>query len=100
MYDTTELPGDPLTHGGAPVPSTETMYIPPDIRGGDTLMSDGRTLKEWLTEVCDDLKPVFNTKVRLTPAKVTPMRLVVDEGIWEDSANALPPRHHSKAKQA
>ncbi len=26
------------------------------------------------------------------------MRLVVDESIWEDSANALPPRHHSQAK--
>ena len=98
MYDTTELPGDPPTDRGTPVPSTETMYIPPDIRGGDTLMSDGRTLKEWLIEVCDDLKPVFNTKVRPTPARVTPMRLVVDESIWEDSANALPPRHHSQAK--
>ena len=60
-------------------------------------MSDGRTLKEWLTDVCEDLKPVFYTKVRPTPALVTPMRLVVDESVWNDSANSLPPRHHSKA---
>jgi hypothetical protein len=76
------------------------MYIPPDIRGEDLLMSDGRTLKEWLTEVCENNKPVFNTKVRPLPAKVTPMRLVVDESIWHDSANSLAPRHHSQAKHA
>ena len=101
LYDTDELPGGPGPQGGRPmVPSTETMYIPPDIRGEDLLMSDGRTLKEWLTEVCENNKPVFNTKVRPLPAKVTPMRLVVDESIWHDSANSLAPRHHSQAKHA
>jgi hypothetical protein len=99
LYDTDELPSGPKYTGGAPVlESTETMYIPPDIRGGDILMSDGRTLKDWLTEVCETLKPVFNTKVRPTPARVTPMRLEVDESIWNDSANSLQPRHHSQAK--
>ena len=76
------------------------MYIPPDIRGDNIIMSDGRTFKKWLTTVCEDLKPVFNTKVRPTPAKVTPMRLEVDESIWNDSANSLQPRHHSQAKHA
>ena len=91
-YDTTELPSGPNCTGSAPVlESTETMYIPPDIRGEDILMSDGRTLKDWLTQVCETLKPVFNTKVRLTPARVTPMRLEVDENIWNDGANSLQP---------
>jgi hypothetical protein len=100
-YDTIELPSGPYCTGGAPVlESTETMYIPPDIRGEDILMSDGRTLKDWLTQVCETLKPVFNTKVRPTPARVTPMRLEVDENIWNDGANSLQPRHHSQAKHA
>ena len=47
LYDTDELPSGPKYTGGAPVlESTETMYIPPAIRGGDILMSDGRTLKD------------------------------------------------------
>ena len=99
-YDTDYL-GAPLTgEGGPQVPSSESVYIPPDIRGENTLMSDGRTLKHWLTDVCENNKPVFNTKVRPTPALVTPMRLEVDESIWRDSANQLPPRHHSQAKHA
>ena len=87
--------------GSAPVlDSTDTMYIPPDICGEDILMPDRRTLKDWLTQVCETLKPVFNTKVRPTPARVTPMRLEVDENIWNDGANSLQPRHHSQAKHA
>jgi hypothetical protein len=101
LYDTDELSGGPSAGSNRPdVPSTETMYVPPDIRGEDQLMSDGRTLKEWLTETCEDLKPVFNTKVRPTPALVTPMRLEVDESVWNDSKNSLAPRHHSQAKHA
>jgi hypothetical protein len=100
-YDIDELPSRPTEIGSVPVlESTETMYIPPDIRGEDILMSDGRTLKDWLTEVCETIKPVFNTKVRPTPARVTPMRLEVDESIWNDGANSLQPRHHSQAKHA
>jgi hypothetical protein len=100
-YDDDELPSGPINIGSAPVlDSTDTMYIPPDIRGEDILMSDGRTLKDWLTLVCETLKPVFNTKVRPTPARVTPMRLEVDESIWNDGANSLQPRHHSQAKHA
>jgi hypothetical protein len=107
QYDIDELPSGP-SQGSVPpqvsdprgIQSTETMYIPPDIRGGDILMNDGCTLKDWLTDICEDLKPVFNTKVRPTPALVTPMRLEVDESIWSDSANSLQPRHHSQAKHA
>ena len=63
-------------------------------------MLDGRTLKDWLTDMCETIKPVFNTRGRPTPARVTSMRLEVDESIWNDSANSLQPRHHSQAKHA
>ena len=64
------------------------------------MMIDGRSLRDHLTDVCLAVKEVFNTKVRSTPARVTPMRLEVDESIWHDPANALGPRQHSPAKQA
>jgi hypothetical protein len=100
-YDDDELPSGPINIGSAPVlDSTDTMNIPLDIRGEDILMSDERTLKDWHTQVCETLKPVFNTKVRPTPARVTPMRLEVNESIWNDGANSLQPRHHSQAKHA
>ena len=51
-------------------------------------MSDGRTLRDHLIEVCVSVKKVFNTKVRATPAKVKPMKLEVDDSVWEDPANA------------
>ena len=84
----------------AGVNGDETCYIPPDIRGQEHMMIDGRSLRDHLTDVCLAVKKVFNTKVRSTPARVTPMRLEVDEAIWHDPANALGPRQHSPAKQA
>jgi hypothetical protein len=63
-------------------------------------MKDGRTLQGHLTTVCEAIRAVFNTKVRSTPAKVTPMRLEVDARVWEDPANALGPRLHTPLKQA
>jgi hypothetical protein len=63
-------------------------------------MKDGRTLKEHLTDACSSIKQVFNTKVSATPARVTPMKLEVDETLWHDPANALGPRQHSPLKQA
>jgi hypothetical protein len=77
-----------------------TSYIPPDIRGDDVIMKDGRRLSEHLKEVCLNVKPVFNTKVRSTPALVTPMRLEVQDHLWEDPSNALGPRLHTPLKQA
>jgi hypothetical protein len=68
-----------------------TSYIPPDIRG-NAIMQDGRTMREHLVDVCIDISDVFNTKVRATPARVTPMKLVVDVDKWENPANALGPR--------
>ena len=86
-------------HGGN-ADTPETSYIPPDIRGDEFHMNDGRTLKDHLVEVCKRVRKVFNTKVRATPARVTPMRLEVDEDLWEDPANALGPRLHTPMKQA
>jgi hypothetical protein len=63
-------------------------------------MPDGRTLYDHLVEVCQDVKGVFNTKVRATPARVTPMKLEVNENIWHDPGNALGPRLHTPVKQA
>jgi hypothetical protein len=80
--------------------NTETCYIPPDIRGTQYQMADGRTLQDHLIQVCVEVQRVFNTKVRATPAKVTPTKLEVDHSIWEDPANALGPRQHTPAKQA
>jgi hypothetical protein len=77
-----------------------TSYIPPDIRGEHVIMKDGRSLHEHLKEVCLYVKPVFNTKVRSTPALVTPMRLEVQDHLWEDPSNALGPRLHTPLKQA
>jgi hypothetical protein len=63
-------------------------------------MPDGRTLYDHLVEVCEDVKGVFNTKVRATPARVTPLTLEVNENIWHDPGNALGPRLHTPVKQA
>ena len=63
-------------------------------------MPDGRTLRDHLIQVCEDVKYVFNTKVRSTPARVTPMQLEVDESVWHNPANALGPRLHTPVKQA
>ena len=57
-------------------------------------------MREHLVDVCIDISDVFNTKVRATPARVTPMKLVVDVDKWENPANALGPRLHTPMKQA
>jgi hypothetical protein len=78
-----------------------TSYIPPDIRGDDVKMKDGRTLREHLAEVCLKIRPVFNTKVRSIPAQVTPMKLEVDDRLWENPSNALGQDciHHSNKQK-
>jgi hypothetical protein len=85
-------------HEGPTVSSS--CYIPPDIRGDEVVMKNGQTLKQSLTDVCNSLKRVFNTKVHPTPALVTPMKLEVDVKVWEDRANAAAPRQHSAVKHA
>ena len=63
---------DDHIHGGNS-DTTETSYIPPDIRGDEFPMQDGHTLKDHVVEECRKVLRVFNTKVRATPAKVPPM---------------------------
>jgi len=63
-------------------------------------MKDVGTLYEGLQTVCNKFKTVFNTKVNPTPAFIKPMKLEVDEKIWNDRANAAAPRQHSAAKHA
>jgi hypothetical protein len=73
-------------------PQGPSCYIPPDIQGEECVMKDGKTLQENLRGVCNEYKSVFNTKVHPTPAYITPMKLEVDETIWNDRANAAAPR--------
>jgi hypothetical protein len=80
-------------HEGPTIQSS--CYIPPDIRGEEVVIKDGSNLGQSLRDVCDSLKRVFNTKVHPTPALVTPMRLEVDEKIWNARANTAARRQHS-----
>ncbi len=41
----------------------------------------------------------FATKVRLEPAAVEPMKIVIDEDKWRLPCNRQPPRRHSEGKQ-
>ena len=56
--------GQDLTREGV------TSYIPHDIQGHEVQMLDGRTLRDHLIQVCEDVKYVFNTKVRATSAEI------------------------------
>ena len=52
-------------------------------------------LKALVLEFID----VFATKVRLEPAAVEPMKIVIDEDKWRLPCYRAPPRKHSEEKQ-
>jgi hypothetical protein len=70
-----------------------TSYIPTQIFGDEEL-------QEEIRKVCIKWKHIFHTTVGTTPAEIPPMKLEVDEALWNVNSNKGPPREQTSAKQA
>jgi len=70
-----------------------TSYIP-------TQIFEDEELQEEIRKVCIKWKYIFHTTVGTTPAEIPPMKLEVDEALWNVNSNKGPPREQTSAKQA
>ena len=69
-----------------------TSYVPENIKGSDKF-------KAKIRDICKKYTKVFNTKLTRQPALVAPMKLHVNEDIWQTKGNQGQCRAQTNTKQ-